>query len=1183
MRKLLICLSLVLVLTLVFVACNKNDTPDGNTNDVTTEAPTQAPTEKPSTPAETEAPTEAPTTEEPTTEAPTTEAPTTEAPTTEEPTTEEPTTEAPTTEPAECEHVYGEPEVTEADCENDGKSVVTCTKCGDTVETVIEALGHKIAEDAEWNVLVAPTCEEIGLGFGFCVNCEQPVEAELPALGHNANEATCTTASVCATCNTTVAPALPHNTVTVDAKAPTCTEVGYNAGTYCADCGSIDALVIPAIGHNYVWAVETKPTFTAEGVNKGVCANCGDVQTMTVEKRVPSLIYTAADLIAGTNVSYKNVIVTPAADGSYVTLTPKAYGASISFLLAEGQKFGDVISVKYRVSADYVSFATNKDAYFNVNGKAFYASMTGKNVVDYDNVGTAGEWTLLNIDFRKSQITIDGVEYDMFNGAALETIEYVLFNGYREGLSIDIAYVTFLDTVADAEAYGTTQGEVATPVVYAPTEKDYTTTLDNINGAGEYNAPGKFLYEINNNGVSVVDWTNRFYNNLNLTITGKVTVAGGAQKLVYSLDGGLTWLEFAEGAATVNADGTYTAKLDLSAMEGKTISLRIAAVLSTNGKTTEYASVLNLKNIVVKKGNLNDTVTLDYLASAGNQQSNINATVKDGYVHYVVSGKSPTITLFKSEEGMKVGQYMLIKYRGNGSGYGTNYDFYFDINGKPNNNIGGKKYAANWFNLNLNNEWNYIIVDLANGFNGKTFDMNNVTLIDWIVFDGTITDAKGNWIDIAAVQFFDSYDAARTVANPNGKFITEMENGSTYTAYTVGATATYNYATGTAKPTVVKGADNRLDSVTLTAPDYMLVFISNITSNVAFAQTDVGVMIEGYGIMWDITNAIGDNNYQVGLPIPEDFVNGREYTVSVVLKSKTNSEIVLIDTFKLTRLPEGVSVVDNDGNNDGKLANKGTIGVSASAGGANDVVALYKDGTLVMYYGAYSGATGFKKNGGANITVVDAGLAALTDGTYTIKLHKGSVNGEAVAETTATLITTGELMAWTARDIYNYMKAYPIPLPTGVAGQWAFRAELRNDGQGEYVRLTTDGIAAVGAGRLFLAMGEKTIPDNAYIGLRYRNHKQGSIPMMAGPTVGHWSSGGYKFTINTAHSTTQWYNSTCWTALYGSNTFLSMDFYFQAWGFGDGEYVDIQYIIVSKGGADLNSSEANSYNSVYGW
>ena len=87
MKKIFLLLAVLVALTLVFVACTENETPEETTPTVT-EAPTDAETP-------TEDATEVPT-EDATTEDVTTEEITTEEATTEEITTEEPTTEAPT-------------------------------------------------------------------------------------------------------------------------------------------------------------------------------------------------------------------------------------------------------------------------------------------------------------------------------------------------------------------------------------------------------------------------------------------------------------------------------------------------------------------------------------------------------------------------------------------------------------------------------------------------------------------------------------------------------------------------------------------------------------------------------------------------------------------------------------------------------------------------------------------------------------------------------------------------------------------------------------------------------------------------------------------------------------------------------------------------------------------------------
>ncbi len=53
----------------------------------------------------------------------------------------------------ECDHTWGDPVVVDKECEKDGSSTVTCTKCGKEVVTVLEHEGHKFVDG---------TCTECG-------------------------------------------------------------------------------------------------------------------------------------------------------------------------------------------------------------------------------------------------------------------------------------------------------------------------------------------------------------------------------------------------------------------------------------------------------------------------------------------------------------------------------------------------------------------------------------------------------------------------------------------------------------------------------------------------------------------------------------------------------------------------------------------------------------------------------------------------------------------------------------------------------------------------------------------------------------------------------------------------------------------------------------------------------------
>ncbi len=1013
-------------------------------------------------------------------------------------------------------------DVTAATCETAGLKKATCSKCGDTQELEVAALGHQVAEGHDWLIKAPATCTEDGIKFGTCVNCKVTGDFAIPALGHDPiADATCTDDSICGRCDEVVAEASGHSYKDVAAKDPTCTEDGYVAGTVCEVCGDTngtDYEVLPALDHQFTWVTTVEPTFAKEGVASTTCGRCGTTDSIVLPMKKPELLYTAADMLAeeDAKVNFNKVNVTASEDGSYVTLTSTGLGAYLEFL-ADGE-FADVISIKYRAATTLADFGGNRDGYFNLNGIDFFASVAGDNVVDYNNKATAGEWTILNIDLRKTQVDINGVEYDMLNGAAIEAVKYVLFAGYEEGASIDVSYVAFFNNKTEALEYASVNGEYTIPHIYVETEKSHTTTLNNTNGTGEYGAPGVFLNTNETKGVTVINWNGRFYNNFNLKVEGAITIAGGVQKLVYSFDGGMTWLDFAEGAITTTVDGnkvSYTAMFDLNKYEGKTLDLRIAAIVAHDevANKTEYASVLNIKKLAVKKADVN-TLDVNLLAAAGNQQNNITAEVKGDYVHYSLSGSvDPTITIFKSEDGVALKQYMLIKYRASGTGYGANYDFYFDINSVGNSNVGGKAYNANWFNLNLNGQWNYIIVDLAHGAEGKTFDLSKVTLLNWALFDvGSkgVNEGQGNWLDIAEVKFFDSYDAAKAVANPNGdKFITPNENGSTYVAYPAVQTkwdvkeTTFSY-TGISADNILQDAPripafncltgapagvNLITDVTLLTTDYQLnLQVRPYSTTGAVPAANIGIKVGDYAVQWGASDS-GNGLYDLAWLLPADFVNGKEYSVQLVIKSVTNSEVVVLNTFTLVRQPEGLTLDKANG----CFANDGTanIKLSASAGALEDVVALWKGDTLVMYYGAYAGVAGFTANGGANITVVDQNLAKLTTtGDYTVKLHKGSVNGEVVATKEVKILDPGVVgnSIWTAAEIYtawsNFGKA-----------QWGFDAQLITEGDSQYVRLTPNASNGDG-GRIFLLFNGSQWNSGwdingsvgGFFGIKYRNH-----------------------------------------------------------------------------------------------
>jgi len=193
----------------------------------------------------------------------------------------------------------------ESDCTNTGSydKVVYCSVCDAELsreKITVDASGHELKHvEAK-----APTCTEIGWkAYDTCIreDCDYTTYEEIPALGHtkgqavveNKVEATCTdkgsydSVVYCTVCNEELSrlsfdiAVLGHNIANVEAKAPTCTEIGWNAYEYCqrVDCGYTTYKEIPALGHKNGSAVvenKVEPTCTDKGSYENVvyCSVC---------------------------------------------------------------------------------------------------------------------------------------------------------------------------------------------------------------------------------------------------------------------------------------------------------------------------------------------------------------------------------------------------------------------------------------------------------------------------------------------------------------------------------------------------------------------------------------------------------------------------------------------------------------------------------------------------------------------------------------------------------------------------------------------------------------------------------------------------------------------------------------------------------------------------------------------
>ncbi len=123
-------------------------------------------------------------------------------------------------------------------------------------------------------------CAECGKEYGE----KDPDNHDL--VQHEAKAPTCTETGwdayeTCSRCDhTTYAelPALKHNLVRHAAKAPTCTEIGWNAYDTCSRCDYTTYAEQPALKHDYQ-AVTVEPTCEADGYTVFTCSRCKDSYT----------------------------------------------------------------------------------------------------------------------------------------------------------------------------------------------------------------------------------------------------------------------------------------------------------------------------------------------------------------------------------------------------------------------------------------------------------------------------------------------------------------------------------------------------------------------------------------------------------------------------------------------------------------------------------------------------------------------------------------------------------------------------------------------------------------------------------------------------------------------------------------------------------------------------------------
>ena len=207
----------------------------------------------------------------------------------------------------ECQNCHKDGNITHLQVHSGGTQGPTCTegkickKCGAEYDIPGHAWG-------EWNpngdgthtrICTNPNCdakeENVPCGGdsratcirpGTCTTCGGRYDGGHDLVQHAAKAPTCTEKGwdayeTCSRCDyTTYAelPALNHDLVRHDAKAATCTEIGWDAYETCSRCDHTTYAELPALNHDYQ-AVTVEPTCETDGYTVFTCSRCKDSYT----------------------------------------------------------------------------------------------------------------------------------------------------------------------------------------------------------------------------------------------------------------------------------------------------------------------------------------------------------------------------------------------------------------------------------------------------------------------------------------------------------------------------------------------------------------------------------------------------------------------------------------------------------------------------------------------------------------------------------------------------------------------------------------------------------------------------------------------------------------------------------------------------------------------------------------
>ena len=172
-------------------------------------------------------------------------------------------------------------------CESDGILYGKCSRCSKTItqqDTKNPALGHDWKDNGDGTA----TCSREGCGKKHTHDLDSGTTTVAPTCTATGEKEYCCTYTNCPYKKTKTLKATNHkNKETRNAEKPTCQKEGYTGDVYCKDCGILISSGKVRKKYDHDWdggKVTKEATCKEEGTKTYTCENCGETETVSIEK-----------------------------------------------------------------------------------------------------------------------------------------------------------------------------------------------------------------------------------------------------------------------------------------------------------------------------------------------------------------------------------------------------------------------------------------------------------------------------------------------------------------------------------------------------------------------------------------------------------------------------------------------------------------------------------------------------------------------------------------------------------------------------------------------------------------------------------------------------------------------------------------------------------------------------------